>query len=183
MSAAECARCGKPAVARVRWFLLGRDQPMFDVCAEHRGTELRLCTVLNKGRAVPQFRVRVTELPEQLVLVTYASVVVAAGSPVADRLAALRLYRSCRERDMRPWEALEHVRAQASAVAVAARLRPVLAERARRLVAYVDGWRPVVAGWQGECAFQVAHVDRILFAEPVLDRLAGSAAAARGGAL
>lgn len=170
MSAATCARCGQPAMKRIRWFVMGRSVPMFDVCGEHLDVEERVAELLNRGRETPQLRVRVSELPERLRL-RYSE----EGAPQvrdSDRLAVLRLYRSCRERDMRPWEALAYVRAQAERSIAGAR-------RNFAMLDYIDGeLQSVVDRWFTESAADAAEVDRFLH-RPLLEQLEVSLEAAR----
>lgn len=137
--------------------------PMFDVCAEHVQAELDVAAVLNHDRPIPQHRVRVTELPEQLTWpVGYQS---GSANLSACAVAALRLYRSCRERDFRPWEALDYVEAELQrAVRVAdAHGERIIALSWRAAAGYLlTWWRPVVERWRAESARQAVEVDRLL---------------------
>lgn len=163
MTAPRCARGPESAEFRIRWFVMGRSMPMFDVCAEHLDAERRVAELLNRGRETPQLRVRVSELPEQLTLDSWRG-----WSRTRDCWAVLRLYRSCRDRDMRPWEALAYVRALVHDCP-----GDIAAVRVTWMLDYIDGrLRPVVDRWFAESARQVAEVDRYLRAPDLLAQLA-----------
>lgn len=161
MSVAVCARCGQSAVKRVRWFVAGRDMPMFDVCWKHMDAEVQTATVLNRGWPNRPLRVRVTDLPEQLRL---PSILQGWGVAAA---AALRLYRSCRERDFLPWEALDYVQAELQRVmqeGVALGRTGQEMDAVVILDYLVTYWRPVVERWRARGAEDEARTDRLRMA-------------------
>jgi len=166
VNAAVCARCGEPASKRIRWFVLGRSMPMFDVCAEHVQVEQRVADLLNHGYPSPMHRVRVTSIPEQLMIGRVAEGQFTASKvhPV-DARAALAMYRSCRESDMRPWEALAAVRTavlERNALPDVPSL-PLLGLRLQRLLNHLDtAWAPLVASWRAQAAKRETEVDHLL---------------------
>jgi hypothetical protein len=160
---AVCARCGRPATKRIRWFVAGRDMPMFDVCDEHEWAEQQAAGVLNAGRRPERFRVRVTDLPEQLVLP--ARMLVEQGLLLAASVAALRLYRSCRERDFLPWEAVEYVRAELGRAIREAQAYHWPGKELSLQIALVRldvDWRRVVERWRAAGAASEDRVSRLL---------------------
>lgn len=168
MSAAVCARCGVPATKRVRWFVAGRDMPMFDVCEEHVEAERRAADALNQGRVVYWFRplparVRVTDLPEQLALP--GQLFLERGLCGGATFAALKLYRSCRERDMLPWEALDYVQAELERVMREAGALGYSGRELSAQIAWVqlrEHWRPTVERWRAAGAASEDRVSRLL---------------------
>lgn len=181
----RCARGPEAATRRIRWFVAGHSMPMLEVCDEHLDAEQRVAELLNRGLPRPQHRVRVTELPQQLTLATYVCVRTLDPAPNReDVLAALALYRSCRERDMRPWEAIEWVRGQVLALAVTRVGTPgsvLLPIRCRRLLSYLDQrWLPIMHRWLAEAAEDARRTARYRNAPPLLDRLRDSVERAAG---
>lgn len=134
---------------------------MFDVCEEHEWAEQQAAGVLNAGRRPERFRVRVTDLPEQLVLPD-----VLYSPPRSEWLVmALGLYRSCRHRDFLPWEAVDYVLVQLDEAERAVR------DQGHRLTAATIGeasawvanwWRPVVERWRAAGAASEDRVSRLL---------------------
>lgn len=182
----RCARGPEPAAKRIRWFVGGHSMPMLDVCEEHLEAEQRVAELLNRGRPSQQHRVRVSELPEQLVLRPFVCVRTLDPAPnLEDVRAALALYRSCRERDMRPWEALEWVRGQVLALASSNQLGfpggGLLAIRCRRLLSYLDQrWLPIMHRWLQEAADDARRTAVYRNAPPLLDQLRDSVERAAG---
>jgi len=134
--------------------------PMFDECDGHVVAERRAALVLNMGALV---RVRVTDLPEQLALP--GQLFLERGLCGGATFAALKLFRSCRERDMLPWEALDYVQAELERVMREAGALGYSGRELSAQIAWVqlrEHWRPTVERWRAAGAASEDRMSRLL---------------------